>query len=160
MTYKREPQRPSSAWIVVADRARARIFSSPWPLADSLHEIETLVHPEGKAHERDVLTDGPGRFAERVAGPHSGEPQTDFRHRTALDFATVVAQRLEKGRVTNAFGRLVVIAPALYLGVLREKMSAPLARLVTYELDKDYTQMPAAQLLAQLRKEPALNGGG
>jgi hypothetical protein len=61
------------AWILVADRARARIFEAEWPLNAKLEEIETLVHPEGHAREQEILTDVPGRFTEVAAGPHSGD---------------------------------------------------------------------------------------
>lgn len=153
MTYKREPSRQPVAWILVADRARARIFQCEWPLNSKLEEIETLVHPEGQAREHEVLTDGPGRFAEAAAGPHTGEKRTDHRHRTAIDFAHVVAERLEKGRVSNTFGHLIVVAPALYLGVLRQTVSGPLAKLIECEIAKDFTQLPARELLPMLKED-------
>lgn len=156
MTYKHENRVPSNAWIVVADRARARIFSTTWPASRELTEVETLVHPESQLHERDVISDGPGTFAQRAGGHHAGEPQTDFRHRTALEFAVTLAARLEQGRMANACGRLVIIAPALYLGVLREKLSAPLARMVAREIDKDYTLMKPAEVLEQLHRADVL----
>src|SRR5262245_19745073 len=116
MTYKHDAAKRPVAWIVVADRARARIFEASWPVGDALQEIETLVHPEGQSRAQDILTDAPGRFAELAAGPHSGEPRTDHRHRTANDFAGILAARLEKGRNSNAYGHLVIVAPALFLG--------------------------------------------
>jgi len=157
MTYKREPSRQPVAWVLVADRARARFFQSAWPLNSKLDEIATLVHPEGQAREQDVLTDGPGRFAEFAAGPHSGEPRTDHRHRTAMDFAQVVVERLEKGRVSNAFGHLVIVAPALYLGVLRQTLGGPLAKLVDHEISKDLTHLSARELLPMLKDDMQLN---
>jgi len=158
MTYKRENAKRPVTWIVVADRGRARIFECAWPIAGELQEIASLVHPEGQSRAQDVLTDAPGRFAETAGGPHYGEPRTDFRHRTANDFAGVVVERLEKGRVSNAFGHLVVIAPALFLGVLRDALSGPLTKLVEHEITKDYTQLPARELLPLLLAEPQLNG--
>lgn len=157
MTYKREPSRQPVAWILVADRARARIFQTAWPLNSKLDEIETLVHPEGHAREQEILTDEPGRFTEVAAGPHSGERRTDHRHRTAIDFAHIVAERLEKGRVTNAFGHLVIVAPALYLGVLRQTVSSHLAKLIDCEIAKDLTQLPARELLPMLKGDLELS---
>jgi len=153
MTHKRDAAKRPVAWIVVADRARARIFEAAWPVEGTLAEIETLVHPEGQARAQDLLTDGPGRFAELAAGPHSGEPRTDHRHRTANDFAGVVAERLEKGRTSNAFGYVVIVAPALFLGTLRNTLSKPLAKLVCSEINKDYSQLSARELLPLLRAE-------
>lgn len=156
MTYKHENRVPANAWIVVADRARARIFSTTWPESRQLAEVAALVHPESQMHERDVISDGPGTFAERAGGHHAGEPQTDFRHRTALEFAGTLAARLEQGRMANEYGRLVIVAPSLYLGVLREKLSAPLARMVVKEIDKDYTLMKPAEVLEQLHRAAVL----
>jgi protein required for attachment to host cells len=156
--YKHETARRPTAWVLVADRARARIFESEWPLGNQLKEIAALVHPEGQAREQDVLTDEPGRFAELAAGPHSGERRTDHRHKTAIEFANVVAERLEKGRVGNQFGHLVLVAPALYLGVLRGTLSSPLAKLVSHEVTKDYTHLPAREILPLLQQETQSNG--
>ena len=158
MSYRHSTEQKPVAWVMVGDRARARIFETSWPIDDQLREIETLVHPEGQAREQEVRTDGPGRFAEVAGGPHSGEPRTDHRHRTAIDFAGVVADRLEKGRVTNAFGHLVIVAPALFLGTLRNALPSPLAKLVRVEVTKDYTQLAAAELLGFLRQESDLVG--
>lgn len=158
MSYRHSTEAKPIAWIVVGDRARARIFSTTWPIGDHLEEIETLVHPEGQARDHDVRTDGPGRFKEVGSFPHAGEPRTDHRHRTAVDFAGLVAERLEKGRFANAFGHLVVVAPALYLGALRNCFGSPLAKLVRTEIAKDYTQLPARDLLPLLQQAPALAG--
>ena len=50
-------ERPGS---VVADRSRARLFSVATPKGP-LEELEDLVHPEARAHERDLTSDRPGR---------------------------------------------------------------------------------------------------
>lgn len=155
MSYKHEAVRRPVAWIVVADRGRARIFETSWPLGAQLAEIETLVHPEGHARVQEVVTDAPGRFAESAGGPHYGEPRTDHRHRTATEFAGVVAERLEKGRNGNAYGYLVIVAPALFLGTLRQSFSSPLAKLVCSEIIKDYSQLSAHELLPLLQSELA-----
>lgn len=156
MTRKYQNSRLPIAWILVADRARARIFESDWPVDDRLQEIDSCVHPESQMRESEVLSDNEGRFAERAAGQHNGEPQTDFRHRTATDFALLVAERLEDGRINNKFGHLVILAPSLFLGVLRSKLGAPLEKLVEAEIAKDYTQLSSRELLPLLQRSPEL----
>lgn len=158
MSYKHEPARRPIAWVVVADRARARIFQTAWPFAGELQEIEGLVHPEGQARAHDVFTDDAGRFAETGGGPHYGEPRTDLRHRTATDFAGILAERLEKGRNGNAFGHLIIVAPALFLGTLRNTLSSSLAKLVSHEITKDYTHLPARELLPLLQADLPVGG--
>jgi len=152
MSYKHENRVPSNAWVVVADRARARIFSTDWPQSAELNEVAALVHPESQAHEGNLVSDAPGKFSRPGVGKYAGQAQTDFRHRTANQFAITLGERLEEGRVRNEFGRLVLVAPALFLGSLRSKLSAPLAKMVAGELDKDYTRMKAEEVLEQLHR--------
>jgi len=153
MTYRRENARHPVAWIVVADRARARIFECSWPVAGELKEIDTLIHPEGHARAQEFVTEEQIRRAEPGAAPHVGQPRTDHRHRTALEFAGIVADRLEKGRTGNAFGHVVIVAPALFLGTLRNTLSGPLAKLVDGEITKDYTHLAARELLPVVKSE-------
>jgi protein required for attachment to host cells len=152
MSYKHENRVPSNAWVVVADRARARIFATNWPQSAALQEVAALIHPESQEHEVNLVSDAPGKFTRRGVGKYAGEPQTDFRHRTALQFAATLGARLEEGRVRNEFGHLVLIAPALFLGSLRAKLSSPLAKMVAGEIDKDYTRMRPEQVLRQLHR--------
>lgn len=146
MTRKRTPSGVPITWITLADRARARTFECDWPIGDRFEEVDSLVHPEARMRESEVLSDNEGRFAERAGGQHNGEPQTDFQHRTANDFAIIIADRLDKARVSNRFGHLILIAPPLFLGVLRKTLSDPLAKLVELEVDKDYTQLSSREL--------------
>ncbi|MCH7686550.1 MAG: host attachment protein, partial [Planctomycetes bacterium] len=60
-----------SIWVLVADRACARIFS-PDLHSNELLEIEDFVHPESRLRRQDTVTDGPGRFEETAGGRHSG----------------------------------------------------------------------------------------
>ncbi len=45
-----------------------------------------------------------------------------------------------------------MIAPALFLGVLREQLPAPLSQLVSADLDKDLTRGDAATIRAEVHK--------
>jgi hypothetical protein len=48
-------------WILVADQSRARSFAIDGE-SRRPRKIEDRVNPEGRAHERDLVTDGPGRY--------------------------------------------------------------------------------------------------
>src|SRR5690606_27319065 len=99
-----------------------------------------LAHPAGAAQPKDVEADGRGRFSETAVPRHAGDQETDYRHKTATQFAREIVKILQDGKTDNAYGRLVIIAPALFLGVLREQIPAPLKNLVVADLDKDLTQ--------------------
>jgi len=139
MTFEHEPDRPTATWILVADRARARVFSGEWPGLEEFREIRDFAHPEGAAHKRDVASDGPGRCYESRGPRHAVEPPTDFKHRTATEFAREIVRELQAGKDENAYGRVEIIAPALLLGVLRNQLPGPLSRMVVADLDEDLT---------------------
>jgi protein required for attachment to host cells len=133
-------------WVLVADRARGRIFSATTPKGP-LTEIEDLVHPQSRAHERDLTTDRPGRGP----GGHRamGNANTAREHE-ANDFARELAARLDAGRNQGDFARLIVIAAPDFLGMLRKCMTPPLAKLVAQEVTKNLTQMSPTDIRGHL----------
>lgn len=155
MTFKHEQQIPPVLWTVVADRSRARVLSAPWPQGDSWEEVAELQHTDGALAPHETYTDGPGTFADVAGGHHAGQEQTDFRHQTAERFAGEVVDVLEKGRANNEFGKLALVAPPLFLGVLRKKLPSPLSAMVIFELDKDYTQAKLDEVGGHLQAELA-----
>lgn len=152
MTFKHQPELPPTIWVVVADRSRCRILSADGPHLSEWQEVADLVHAESSLKSSEVNTDGPGTFGETAGGHHGGQPRTDFKHQTAERFAEEVVEFLETGRQNNQFGKLSLICPPLFLGVLRKKLSEPLEHLVTLELDKDYTHKPTKELTAFLNE--------
>lgn len=63
------------AWVVVADSSSCRLFAAGKPIGP-LQELESLVHPEGRMHGRDLVSGQPGRaFDSKGAGRHAMEPQ-------------------------------------------------------------------------------------
>ncbi len=152
MTFKREPRRPSAVWVLVADRARARLFSGEWPDLEEFCESRAFAHPESTLRPRDIEADGPGRFREADGPTHAGDAETDFKHRTAIEFSRQIVDELERGKTENLFGRLVVIAPPLFLGVLRERLPDPIANRVIAEIGKDMTCADRREIQSHVRE--------
>ena len=157
MTFKRHPSEISTTWIVVADRSRARILTTSDDNSD-LTEVETLINPEGSMKQSDTVSDHQGRFPGRGGMPVSGQPRTDFEHKTAETFAIQVVDFLDAGRNSQQFGRVILIAAPAFLGTLRQKLPAPLARMVALEVDKDYTKRTPAEIATQLAKMRVAEG--
>ena len=66
-----------STWIVVAESARARIFTMSG-IGGKLQEITDLSHPESRLHDTELSSDLPGRtFDIQGQGRHGMEPATD-----------------------------------------------------------------------------------
>ncbi|QGZ60757.1 host attachment protein [Paraburkholderia acidisoli] len=137
-------------WIVVANRVTARIFAAESPLG-AIDEIETLLHPQGRVPDEDLVTDKPGRTYDRVGpGRSASDPDTTQHEHEATVFAGEIAQMLTKSRNEQRYGTLVLAAPPAFLGALRKAIDAQTRSLVTLELDKDLAQFDARALRAHL----------
>ena len=151
MSFRREPKTNPIAWIVVADRAHARIFRAHWPDLNGFQPVEERFHAEGQMQAREVRDAPKGRERSPDGAKNTYEPATDFRHATAQHFALEIANRLEEGRTNNDFGHVVVAAPALLLGELRQRFSPALAKLVEAEIDKALAHLDQPTILLQAR---------
>jgi len=133
-------------WIVVAESSRAKIYAAKNRLAP-ISEIEDLVHPEGRMHEGDLVSDAPGSDGGATGqGRHIIDDKTTVREQENADFANEIAHRLTQARNEHAFDELVLIAPPAFLGLLRNKLSKTLAASVVLEIDKNLVRQPAAAI--------------
>ena len=128
-------------WVLVADRSRARIFAIQTPKGE-LHELEDLVHPEARAHERDLTSDRPGRSSDR----HALGTTNSARDQQAAAFAREIALRLDEARTQGSLERLVLVCAPDLLGLLRKALSAPLGKLVIRTVDKNLAQQDAVAI--------------
>jgi protein required for attachment to host cells len=134
------------AWVVVADSARARFFTTEKPLGP-IREIETLTHPESRLHARDLVSDAPGRAFDRAGdGRHAMEPPTHPHRAEALVFARQVAERIESARLAHDFDHLIIAAPPAFLGLLREHLSSDSRRQLVHEIHKNLAQLKVEEL--------------
>lgn len=136
-------------WILVADSARGRIFST----ADerTLEEVADFAHPESRQHDRDLVSDQQGRsFDSAGQGRHAMEPARHPHEQEAEAFAQALARAIEEGRNQHRFERLVLIAPPEFLGRLRQHLHKDAARMVVAEIHKDLVHLDQAQLLSYL----------
>jgi protein required for attachment to host cells len=141
----------ATTWILVADRAQARILVSEE--AGALIGQAAFTHSESHLSPQDVETDRPGRFDKTGTAPHSGDSERDFKHQTAESFAKELVDCLEKARQENQFDQLVLVAAPLFLGVLRKTLTPSLSQMVTLELDKDYTKLKSEEIRKHLPEE-------
>lgn len=136
-----------STWVVIADRAVARIFEQCGGPDAELRAVSTLRHPQSRERMSDEVTDSPGSFrGGAITGSESGDPNVDYRHHTAEEFAREVVAHLEVARQSGQFGNVILVAAPLFLGELRNALSPQLGRLVKHELAKDYTHLDGAMI--------------
>ncbi|MGB5104227.1 MAG: host attachment protein [Steroidobacteraceae bacterium] len=136
--------------IVVADQAEA-IFYDSSSLQAAPREVARISDPLAHLHDRDLVSDRPGRSYESVGGArHAIERENDPRQREAVRFARRIARRLDEARRRNEYEQLIVVAGPPFLGLMREELSGPTRRRVVHEIRKDLVHSPMAALRKHL----------
>jgi protein required for attachment to host cells len=136
---------------LVADTRSIRIFEgagrtgAPW-------EIAVLRNAAAGRHERDLISDRPGRV---INGP-SGRPQAYERKASAKQHAMQVwlkqiGPSLRELIESRDCDRLVLVASPRMLGNLRKSLPASLRKLVAGEMPLDLTKASVADLKKRLR---------
>ncbi len=139
-----------TTWVLVANSTRARILKADNAIGP-LQEIEALVHPESRLHERELTSDLPGRaFDSAGQGRHAMEQPVDPKQQEMISFAKFLAQRLDEARERGEFKQLIIVAAPTVLGQLRKALSPETARRVSYELDKNISLLRPEEIRQHL----------
>lgn len=131
-------------WVLVADRSRARLFSANDDR--SLREIESRLNPDGRAQDRELVSDRASRMPEMAGRPRGALEASSAEDHVAEQFARALCDGLERGRTSGAYERLVLIAPPEFLGVLRAAAGEHVSRHVAAEIGKNLTGRTAAEI--------------
>ena len=135
-----------TAWVVVADATRARIFSADKPASD-LVEIQALTCPEARLHQSELTTDRPGRGRNgSSSASHDVGHASDAKEEEAVRFAGKVSETIEVGRNAGKFRKLYVIAAPSFLGLLRKQYSSSTQQLISGEISKNLATMDPATI--------------
>src|SRR5687768_7919005 len=107
-----------TTWIVTADASRARILQVAGR-ENALTEVEDLVNPQGRMHNREINSDAAGRFRgpDRPGGHASDDENRTVDHHAEL-FAKRVGEFLDKARNERRYERLYLVAAPKFLGQL------------------------------------------
>lgn len=128
--------------VVVADQGEARYYE----LADSLHLIRKITHPEAHMRDRDLVSDRPGRVFDHAnlgggrrgaVAHHATGGENTPRKVEAERFAHQIITDLDADRLHGQFDRLVVVSGPGFLGLLRSSMPKALQAAVVLEVEKD-----------------------
>lgn len=144
--------------VVVADQAEASFFDV-LSYGKPLRPAGELRNPAGRLHERDFVSDRPGRTLARALGAgrggvsHAVAPERTARKRAADLFARRIAAQLERDLRLRRFDRLVLIAGPAFLGHLRAALPAALSHCVVDTVVKDLAPVGATDLRRYLRRE-------
>jgi len=137
-------------WVIVADSTRCRVFTQELK-SGPFEEIDDLVRPSARLREHDRLTDRPGRaFDSAGAGRHAMERSQKARDGEARKFAHEIVERLDDARKENAIDGLVLIAEPQLLGLVREKLTGPLQKLIELEIPANLTSADVETIYARV----------
>lgn len=155
-------------WVVVANSAHARIFTLAPPAPrlkepempqystekrSRLIELEALEHPEGRLKSQSIDADRPGRSFESAGMKrHAMTREVDPKKQEAIAFSRQVAERLESARCQGEVDRLVLVAAPEFLGLLRDRLTPELRRMIEKEFSLDLAQMAPHEIRAHLPK--------
>lgn len=139
----------SGTWILTANSSIAKIFKVQEGM--SLIEVRVLEHPESRFHTRDLVSDKPGTDSQSVGvRHHQMEQATSPKQLEFIAFVKEIASYLETERKNGSFKRLYLSASPNILGLLRQHLDPATIKLVSGEVDKDFTAMRASEIIKHL----------
>ena len=141
----------TTTWILSANRSSASLFESDW-LGKSMRRIQDIPHPQGRMQNQDIDSDKPGRVFDSFGeGRHSTSPKQEPTEHIAHQFALDLAEMLNKGRLTHAYDKLVLIAEPKFLGILRAALDKNTESLVTQTVNKELLDVKEEELFEYLK---------
>lgn len=138
-------------WVLVADAARARIFSStkagkPWKLVEECEHHQSRM----KNRELDPKEQGRQRQSAGMGYRPRMEPRTAPQQVEKNHFAQELAGKLSQAVVQGDCSSLVLVAPPHFLGQLKNTLSDQAAKSISATVAKNYTGSDARELASRL----------
>jgi protein required for attachment to host cells len=142
-----------ATWFVVADRSQAQLFEvEGTKLKPKLKPLETIEHPEGRRSEarRNGASSSSG-MRDLLVETNSMQEEQDRK------FIRQLIDRLTQAQHQKQFDRLVIAAPAAFVGRVRELASSSLAKIIVREIKGDYTNDTIHALQERARQKEWLH---
>lgn len=124
-------------WILIADAGSARVLETqgigqPLRIVSS-HSLEQDLPP---SHE--LGQDRPPRSHDSVGSArHAFEPKADPHRKLKRSFAKLISDELEAAAASKSFDRLIIVAPPVLLGDLRQELPRSVKDRTAAEVAKD-----------------------
>ena len=142
-----------ATWFIVADRSQAQLFEvTGTRLKPTLTPLETIEHPEGRrAEARRTGASSSSGMRDLLVEANGPADEQDRK------FVRQVIERLTAAQHRKAFDRLVIAAPADFVGKMRELSARSLAKSVVREIIGDYTNDTVHALQERARRKEWLH---
>ena len=143
----------SNVWVLVADRARARLFELT-SQSRKLTEIACFDNPDAQIHR--MAKDRLARVNESTSSArHAIEPRTTMLEKSIDRFARSLSDELENGRALRRYDQLILVAPPRFRGALHRHFDKPLRSCISAEISRDLTTWPVERIFEHLRSRSA-----
>ena len=137
-------------WVVVADGEKALFLrnegDATYPNLEVVREVREENPPT-----REQGTDRPGRFNDGPSAHKSAVADTDWHRVEKERFADEIADRLYKMAHRGDFEEVVLVAPPLVLGEMRQKLHKEVAAKLAGVLPKTLTNHPISEIEKRLQ---------
>lgn len=132
---------PHDIWVVIADGEKALFLRNEGDAEHPNLQVVREMHDENPP-TREQGTDRPGRFNDGPSPHKSAVEETDW-HRLAKErFADEIAERLYRLAHDQRYRQLMIVAPPLVLGEMRQKLHKEVTDRVEMEVAKTLTGHP------------------
>lgn len=140
-------------WVFIADGSKALVIRNDGtPMSPSLSVVR--ASDRDQAATRELGRDKPGRMPDVGPNHRSSMEAPDLHEREEERFLQDELQRLAADYSNGQFRSVVVIAPPVALGRLRDALEEPLKSAVVAEVDKGLAQMPIADITKAIERLP------
>jgi protein required for attachment to host cells len=141
----------SNTWILVANASAAALYSFEPSHSKKEKPKLTLIgdflHPGSRLKDVDITSDRLGEYFSKPGGHGNFAEPTDPHQYEATVFARELSQKLEHGRTSNEYHKLILVAAPHFLGLLRECMGHKVFEGIQIEeVHKDYTKVKPHEL--------------
>ena len=139
-----------NTWVLVANASKAHLYSTERLGAD-MSILKEFSHPESRAKGASLASDRPGSMQGRGSSMATRGDSVDPKDFEAERFAEELASELDKGRTTNAYRRLVLVASPHFQGLLKAHLNANTSAMVENNINKDFTAYDMRELPERLK---------
>ena len=153
--------------ILVADRSEARFYDLG--AHDAVALVGRLADPLGHLHDRDLVSDRPGRKFDHApltggrrgaTAHHATGGESSPRKHEAEVFARRIAAELEAAHRRGDFDGLIVMSGPPFLGLLRAALPESIHATVVAEVAKDLLHRGIDSIIGHLPPLPAAARSG
>lgn len=129
-------------WILIADAGNARVLETAG-LGQPLYAVPDMASSQDLPRSHDLGNDRLPRGHESVgATRHAIEPKSDPHRELKRSFAKEIADRLTSAAEAKSFERLIIVAPPVMLGDLRQALPRSVKDRTAAEIAKDLVAVP------------------